>query len=284
MIDVRTIQGALRGSIARNAERVGPFTVTIDPDATGPFRNFAILDDAANPTAGDVDALIAFFSGHDRLPRLEFTAPAPAVERVLDAAGFVTHNRLPLLVLPDAGALAERPTPDGVVVDAPAEDDRLRALAAMQNAAYGEAGVSDADVARLRATIGAGGVAVAAWQDGTVVAGGVLGTPRDGLAEIYAVATADGHRRRGLASAVAVALTRAALDRGVTPYLQTEGSDEQRLYERIGYRRIGELIDSRGPVTTDHRAPTVIAGEAEHGARVPRLPAGLPCGQAHRAR
>lgn len=58
-------------------------------------------------------------------------------------------------------------------------------------------------------------------------------------------------------------MTRIALERGIVPYLQTEAAGEQRMYERLGYRKLGELIDSRGPVITDHRAPVLAAAEAQ---------------------
>jgi predicted GNAT family acetyltransferase len=246
-VNVPSIQAALRQAIADAAERIGPFLVTIDAHATGPFRNFAVPDEDAAPTAADLAALREYFASVDRLPRLEFAAPQPVLEQALARAGFVIDNRLSLLALPGASALREVPVIDGVTLDEPAEDERLRALAAMQNEAYGEPGVSAADVARLRKTLAAGGVVVAAWDaNGAAVAGGVLGAPRGTLAEIYGIAVAADQRRRGLGSAVAAALSRAALDRGVAPYLQTEGPGERRMYEQIGYKKVGELIDSRG--------------------------------------
>jgi ribosomal protein S18 acetylase RimI-like enzyme len=246
---VRSIQTALRQAIADGAERVGPFLVTIDAHATGPFRNFAVPDDDAAPTSGDIAALCAYFGSVDRMPRLEFVAPQPALEQALAEAGFVVDNRLSLLALPAASALRIAPVIDGVHLDEPSEDERLRTLAAMQNEAYGESGVSDADVARFRKTLAAGGAVAAAWDgSGAAVAGGVLGSPRGALAEIYGIAVAADHRRRGLGSAVTAALSRAALDRGVTPYLQCEGPGERRMYEGIGYEKVGELIDSRYPV------------------------------------
>ncbi len=263
MTTAETMQAALRASIAAGAYRVGPFLVTIDADATGAFRNYAIPDDGAAPSTVDIAELLAFFAAHDRLPRLEFVAPAPDIEQPLADAGFVIDNRLALLVLPDHTTPADVPVPGGVTLSEPTSDAQLRTLAAMQNAAYGEAGVSDADVARLRSILDAGGAAVAGWQDGAVVAGGVLAAPRGGRAEIYGVATAAEHRRRGLGSAVAAALTRIARERGIVPYLQAEAAAEQRIYERLGYRKLGELIDSRGPVITDHRVPILAAEEAQ---------------------
>ncbi|PZS30347.1 MAG: hypothetical protein DLM58_13820, partial [Pseudonocardiales bacterium] len=259
-----SIQTALRQAIAAGAEQVGPFLVRIDPDATGPFHNFAIPDDDAAPSAAELTALLAYFDAVDRLPRLEFAAPHPAVEVALAEAGFVVDNRLTLLALPDASQLQAVRAVAGVTLDEPTEDGRLRAVAAMQNVAYGEPGVTDADIARLRKTLAAGGALVAGWNtDGVCVAAGVLGAANGGLAEIHGIAVAAEQRRRGLGSAVAEALSRAALQRGVAPYLQTEGPGERAMYEGIGYEKVGELIDSRGPVTADHRVPVLAAGEAQ---------------------
>jgi len=166
MTTAETMQAALRASIAAGAYRVGPFLVTIDADATSAFRNYAIPDDGAAPSTVDIAELLAFFAAHDRLPRLEFVAPAPDVEQPLADAGFVVDNRLALLVLPDHTTTADVPVPGGVTLSEPTSNAQLRMLAAMQNAAYGEAGVSDADVVRLRSILDAGGAAVAGWQDG----------------------------------------------------------------------------------------------------------------------
>ncbi|MDQ2748297.1 MAG: GNAT family N-acetyltransferase [Pseudonocardiales bacterium] len=245
---VHAIQTALRDAISDGATRVGPFLVTIDPAAPGPFRNFAVPDDHAAPRAGDIAALCEYFDSVGRLTRLEFVAPQPTLEQALADAGFVIDNRLTVLALPDGSALREAPLAPGLILDEPSTDERLRALAAMQNAAYGEDGVNDADVARLNRTRAGGGAVVAAWDaDGFAVAGGVLGTPRGALAEIYGIAVAADQRRRGLGSAVAAALSRIALNRGIAPYLQCEGPGERRMYEGIGYEKVGELIDSRAP-------------------------------------
>jgi hypothetical protein len=85
--DVRAIQTALRRAIANGAARIGPFLVTIDPYATGPFRNFAVPDDDAAPTPADLAALVGYFASVDWLPRLEFAARQPALEQTLAEAG-----------------------------------------------------------------------------------------------------------------------------------------------------------------------------------------------------
>jgi predicted GNAT family acetyltransferase len=53
------------------------------------------------------------------------------------------------------------------------------------------------------------------------------------------------HRRRGIAAAVASALTEEALRRGHQPFLQVEKDEPFRIYERIGYQVIGDMADAR---------------------------------------
>ena len=60
------------------------------------------------------------------------------------------------------------------------------------------------------------------------------------VAEVVGVATLPVARRRGLGGAVAGALARAALDAGVgTVFLSAQDDDVARVYERVGFRRVG---------------------------------------------
>ncbi|MFD7943666.1 GNAT family N-acetyltransferase, partial [Streptomyces sp. NPDC059744] len=78
--------------------RIGPFTVRHNPDWQLKYANYAIPDQGAEPTAADVQALIAAFRERDRMPRLEYLpGGAPAVEPALRAAGFTVENRAPIL-------------------------------------------------------------------------------------------------------------------------------------------------------------------------------------------
>lgn len=122
-------------------------------------------------------------------------------------------------------------------------DDDLRDAAWVQNVAYtGDAEVTEADVDRLRGTRGAGGAVVLARCAGKPAGAGLYTPPRDGLAEIAAVGVLPEYRRRGIASAIGADLSRRVLDAGATPYLQTETRNEQRLYGRLGYATVGELV------------------------------------------
>lgn len=70
------------------------------------------------------------------------------------------------------------------------------------------------------------------------------GTRSCGVSELAAVGVRATHRRRGIATAVAAALTRAAPEAVVaTPFLMTLGDAENtRVYQRVGYRRAAQML------------------------------------------
>ena len=236
------IQSALRASISETARRVGPFLIHFDEADDHPFRNYAIPDDGARPTTADVSELVAAFTGRARRPRLEYVSPAPAVDAALEAAGFTVDLRLPLMTLPAGGLRPPAAAADVTLTVATGEAD-LRSAASVQNAAYaGDATVTEADLERLRATNAGGGAVVLARCQGAPAGAGLYPPPRGGLAQLAGVAVLPEFRRRGIASLVGAELTRLALDAGATPYLETETHNENRLYGRLGYRTIGELV------------------------------------------
>lgn len=72
-----------------------------------------------------------------------------------------------------------------------------------------------------------------------VVAAGVV-KPVDGTAEIMGVATLPAFRRRGFGAAVTSRLVELAVAAGVSlVLLSADGDDVARVYERLGFRRIG---------------------------------------------
>lgn len=80
--------------------------------------------------------------------------------------------------------------------------------------------------------------AVAETSEGVIAVG--CYQPIDGFAEIVGVATLPSARRRGLAGALTSLLTSHALDNGVeTVLLSAQNEDVARVYERIGFRRVG---------------------------------------------
>jgi hypothetical protein len=86
------IQSYLRTIASHQCETayIGPFLVTFTPDNPNPFLNYALPDDEATPSTGDVVALIDAYKQRDCVARLEYiTRLAPTVEAALLAAGFV---------------------------------------------------------------------------------------------------------------------------------------------------------------------------------------------------
>lgn len=239
-MSLSAIQGHLRASIAGHARRVGPFLVTFQPDTASAGRNYAVPDDGAEPTAADVAELVAHFVALGRTPRLEYVDPVPALDAALAAAGFTLEARHPLMTIAPRD-LTEPPMPDGLGIVPATSPELLRHAAMVAHTAYGEGDATEHDVARLRDTVDRGGAVVVALLDGQPAGTGLFTEPLDGLTEIAAVGVAERYRRRGIAAAVGYRLTRAALDAGAVPYLQAEGEREQRIYARVGYRRVGSL-------------------------------------------
>jgi ribosomal protein S18 acetylase RimI-like enzyme len=239
------IQGHLRASLGPDAPRVGPFRLCYAPDTDNVFRNYAVPDADAQPGPPDVADLLDWFASHARRPRLEYVAPAAALESALLAAGFTVERQLPLMVLTELTAPA---VPAGAVLRLVTGDAELADCARVQNTAYGESPEpTPADLDRLRRLVAGGGAAALATVDGEPASAGISTVPRDGLAEVAGVGTLPGFRRRGLAGSVVVELCRAALAAGVTPYLQAESEREAALYARLGFTRVGTLTLVNGP-------------------------------------
>jgi predicted GNAT family acetyltransferase len=235
-----TIQAHLRASIAARAERVGPFLALITPDTPIPGRNYAIPDDGARPTPAEVAALVAYFRHRDRQPRLEYLRPAPAVDAALTAAGFTTTEAYAVLEQAD---LTQPSAPDGIEIRHAVTDDDFAGAADVQQEAYGGPPVSGHDRSRLRNLVAYGGsVVIARTAGGEYVGTGLHTTPTDGRTEVAAVGVRVSHRRRGIASAIGYELSVASLRSGAAPFLQAEGPAEQRMYERLGYHPVGELV------------------------------------------
>lgn len=239
------IQTYLRAaaSLRRDVERVGPFLAAFDPHSDSPYRNYAVSDDAAEPSPNDVRALVDAFERRHRTPRLEYVPNAsPAVEASLLAASFVVEQRMPLMTV----------TPDAVRVlpVSPGVELALPAAASAQNIAYGEPTTTDHDVERLRITLAAGGIVVLARDaaSGKAIGAGLCSAPIDGVTEVAAIGVVPAHRRRGVAGAICARLVSEAFAAGVTtPFLMPAGTDEERIYVRAGFARVSEILHISRP-------------------------------------
>ncbi|MEO6503149.1 MAG: GNAT family N-acetyltransferase [Jatrophihabitantaceae bacterium] len=241
------IQNDIRASAlgSPNCLRVGPFLLWHNPDWNSRYANYAIPDAGAAPTAGEVAELVAAFDALDRLPRLEYVPScAPRVEPALLEAGFVVENHAVLMSCEAAWLVAPSPVP-GLRISEPADEDGLRAIAAVQHLAYDEDGEPGAgQLAWLRRTCASGGLVALGCLDGVPVAAGVSAPPVNGLSELTGLAVAAQVRGRGVGAAVAGYLTGNALARGSrVVWLEPGDPDIQRIYARLGYRDVGEKLN-----------------------------------------
>lgn len=232
--------------IGREHERVGPFLATFDPHSDNPYLNYAMPDDGAEPSDYEVAMLVDAYARRHRRPRLEYIPDcAPAIEQALLAGGFSVEGRL-LVMATDARQLGAGPEPQGIELRIPTTDDELYGMAVVQAEAYDEPGVPSRDiVARRRAALADGALAVVAVDrtTGAVVGAGSCSPVSDGLAEVAAIGVSVTYRRRGIGGALATCLGREALSAGAdVPWLMAAHDSERRIYERAGYRVIGEIL------------------------------------------
>lgn len=179
---------------------------------------------------------------------------APSLAAVARAAG-MTVQECPMLVLE---SLLETPAPDGTVRLMDAEDDDVAVVEAAIRVGFGTPGtaISDAGVAERDDTAASWGalrdrgfidglrkgrtIMVGAFVDDVGAVGGGSHNPRGQVSEMVGVGVVPAFRRRGLGAAVAYLLSRHALDNGVTTvFCGAESIDVARVYERVGFRRIG---------------------------------------------
>ncbi len=239
------VHAYLRALTADRSHRIGRFLAAFDDHDAGLFRNYAIPDDDAHPTADQVTELIAAFTDVGRVPRLEYLPGlCPAVEPALIGAGFIPERRIPVMTCPPSDPVA-MPVIKEIEVRLATTDEQLRQVAEAQNDAYGQAVTTDHDVARLRGTIERGGlVAVAVdMTTGFGAGGGLCAPPHDGVSELAAIGVRAAYRRRGIATALTVLLTQACSSVGITtPFLTPAGEAEERIYLAAGYRPVTEML------------------------------------------
>ncbi|MBA2531767.1 MAG: GNAT family N-acetyltransferase [Nocardioidaceae bacterium] len=228
-----------------DAHEVGPFTLFVAREGW-PYY--------ARPRVGEQDfkvddvTRVVREQRARRLPQsLEWVHEVtPALLAPATAAGLrVAH--CPLLVLDatlDAG--------DGLVVDIlKAEDPRLgRVFAAI------EAGFSETDRVRaepVREWVGPRirrrllSVAGAFNASGDAVGGGSHAV-RDGVSELTGIAVLPQYRRRGIGAAITKVLADDAAAAGATTVFLSAGTDDvARVYERVGFRRVGTACIAAAP-------------------------------------
>ncbi|HEX6360286.1 GNAT family N-acetyltransferase [Actinophytocola sp.] len=229
----------------RATEQIGPFLATYSPDSTSPFLNYAIPDDGARPSASDVDGLVAAYQRRELLPRVEFLVDtAPEAEVALLAAGWSVERRIPVMLCPPGSAVMP-PAPAGIELVVPKSDEEVLGMVNAQHEAFNAPAASEADAAKSRERILAGGFAVLARDTvtGAAAGGGVAEAVVDGTSEVAGIGVRVAFRRRGIGAAITAFLTAAVHEAGGrTVFLTPAGVPEQRIYARVGYVPAGDMV------------------------------------------
>lgn len=230
---------------------VGPFAVVLHRYSDTWYLSYATpLEPLPADPGAAIQAVLAVFAEHGRVPGFEWIDElCPGLDDALVAAGLPPAHHEPLLVVdPDEVAVPEIPGARVRLVDA-AED--LRPVLHVSHTAMPELGaVTPAELQRVAAEIRSGQrIQAAADAGGDPVAVGDC-SPAGGVAEVAGVGTLPDFRRRGLAGLVTATLALEAFARGVeVVYLTAATPAAARVYERVGFRRIGT-----GRATNAHEA------------------------------
>ncbi len=224
---------------------VGGFTIFVA--RTGwPF--YARPRPGGSYDASDVRAVRAVLAQHGVPDQLEWIdACVPTLLPAARTAGMTVHQH-PLLVL--RGQVRSCPV-DGVEVVVLGPDDaRVSDVRAVVSAGFADSDDTAAsepveETIRQRAREGllvlAGG-----FEAGAAIAGGTH-APRDDVTELTGIATLPRARRRGVGAALTAALARDAADRSAGLVFLSAGSDAvARVYERVGFRRVGVACVAQG--------------------------------------
>lgn len=242
----RRIQDAIRADACRGREvaHIGDLTATLSLEDANPYLNYAIPDEEAAVSDGEVRELIAWYRDRQRKPRLEYlTGLAPEVERALVAEGFEVEGRLPLMTCTSQAADT---LPEGIELLLATADDEFEGVALAQWEAYESEGPVPKRIARgLRRTAESGGIVVLARDaaTGEPAGAGLVTVPYEGFAELTSVGVRRAFRRRGIARVMAARLAREGLESGMTcVFLMAMGEDEARIYERAGFVRTSDVL------------------------------------------
>jgi len=234
-------------------EEHGPFTVFVSRGGW-PYYARPRLGCTDDITPDEVTSVLARLEELGLPSSIEWVHDTtPSLRGAAMAAGVEVGDH-PLLVL--AGEPVERQSPVAVRRLAPDDPD----LAAVQAAIHvgfdqddtqlGTASVTERDarasepdshVDMMAAMIAAGRtVTFGAFDPALGAVGGGSHNPRGDVTEIVGVAVLPAHRRRGIAGHLTWALAVDAAQAGVRTAFMSAGSDDvARVYEGVGFRRIG---------------------------------------------
>lgn len=224
-------------------EEIGPFTLFLRANQQGwPYYARPTLGYDGPITAAQVEAV------RERQRELEVPESfewvhetTPALLAAAREAGLHV-GECPLLALPGGAAPVVPPVPDGYSVAMLASDSSdISAVVAAVGAAFAECDEpEERDPGRLPELLGSGLLAMTGAYDGQGPVGGGSHSPRGDTTELTGIAVMPRARRRGIGASITAALVEDAQARGVeTVFLSAQDDTVARVYERIGFQRVG---------------------------------------------
>jgi ribosomal protein S18 acetylase RimI-like enzyme len=239
---------------AARVERIGPFEVFIKVGSGLSYYARPSLG-AKEFAAGDVERVRARQRELDVPESFEWVAEtSPRLRAAVEAGGLHVHAH-PLQVL--EGAVSAGASPAGIDLRLATIDDDLRRIGAVAGLAFAAPGTSvgTEGIAELEAAVQRRAadsveferkrlqsgltVSAVAFLNGEPVGVGSH-QPVGSVSEIVGVGTLPAYRRQGIAAALTALLVDDALRRGVTTVFLSAGDDTiARVYERVGFKRIG---------------------------------------------
>jgi len=241
---------------AADVEEVGPFTVFV---SRIPWRFYARPRRGlpGGVGVGDVRAVRARQRELGVREAFEWVAEtSPSMAGACRAAGLAVEA-VPLLAAPVDALRAAPPVAGAVGLRMLGADDAaLPESQDVVDVAFGGVGGAGADVGFLRERIrhGITGVGVAEGPDGAVLGGGSH-HPVGRVSELTGIGVLPAARRRGIGAALTALLAADARAAGATLLVLSAADDAvARLYERVGFRRVGTACFGRAPVPVSARS------------------------------
>lgn len=230
-------------------EEIGPFTLFVRADPEGwPYYARPRLGGAARITVVDVHSVTDRQRELEQPQSLEWVHETTPDLREAAADAGLSVESCPLLVLHDVAAAQGVQVPDGVRVsmlaaDSPELADTVGAVGAAFSGRDDWPTAQPGPWPRLLAT---GITRLATAVDPTGVVGGGSHSPRGTTTELTGIAVIPRARRRGIGAALTAQLVRDARGLGIdTVFLSAQDDAVARVYERVGFTRIGTACIAR---------------------------------------
>jgi ribosomal protein S18 acetylase RimI-like enzyme len=225
------------------AEEVGPFTLFLRAGKEGwPFYARPSLGYDGPFTSTHVETVQARQRELQVPQSLEWVhETTPTLLAAAREAG-LRVTECPLLVLPGGADTVTPPMPDGYCVRMlPPDSPDIATVVAAVSAGFSESDDAEERApGRLPELLSSGLLAMAGAYDGQGAVGGGSHSPRGETTELTGIAVVPRARRQGIGAAITAALVADARTRGITTvFLSAHDDAVARVYERIGFQRVG---------------------------------------------